>query len=249
MNEKSCESQGPHDGRGERALPFILAAIGMLSILMTIVEKWTLLPALMRYLLAIILLVLGLALLTILFRKWVTNRARRLVRDWRTKRALRSQLPKLDDFVRDLQKVVADRYVYSLAAVVGGLCGDSTRAEEMQTAVASLGVLRQWVSCFSGEWDVAKQRVTIAGARNLLMELRFLLREVESIARQCKAHVPTSDGEVDELHGEPAPHADIRNTWNQFSARYNRLVEDYRKINNQSAKHLQGLPNFEFDAL
>ena len=242
------ESAGPR-GREDGALSYILGAIAVVSIAITVVEKWDLLPAVMRYLLAITVLVLSLALLTILFRKWLTERLQRLIRDKRTKKALRSQLPQLDIFVGDLQRNVADQNVYSLAAVVDGLTRDPAGWEEMQTAVGALGVLRHWVSCFSGQWELAKQRLTIAGAQHLLGELRFLLMEVQSIAKQCEAQVPTTDGEVDEVHDEPAPYAEIRNTWKQFSADYNRLVDDYRAINKYCARHIQGLTVFEFDTL
>ena len=125
--------------------------------------------------------------------------------------------------------------MYSLAAIAsekirGGACN-----KEMQTVSASLHILQQWISHFSGQWNVTKKKITIDGTRHLILELHSILDGIYKIAEQCEKNLPACDG--------------IQDKWKQFSGNYNKLVDDFRSINEECVRHVPDLTVFRLKRL
>jgi len=207
-------------------------------------------PSWIRYLLIVVLCLLALCLAGALPWRWLTARGRAALQAYRTKNALRECLRGLAPFMGRLHGIVERTgYQNSLPAVVDGLASDAARFEAIHSTAGLLSLLGKWSSFMSGELEVVCSNVTPNAAEHLLLQLQFILRELEELAKACEKHIPARDDTDDGIHSEPQPNTELRKRWKQFCADYNHLVEAYEAINRECARHLPSRGDVRFDRL
>ncbi len=222
---------------------------GVLSLGIALSAQWgNITPAWLRSFFTVSALGLGLVLTLWFALPPAIRFGEKVSSNHRARAALRGLIPSVDRFVADLQKVANSNHVYCLAALVGHLNRDAGIFEEMLPTSAGFDVLRQWISSFGARWGETRKHLRAGAMNGILIESRFILDHLGSIARQCEKHIPPADDSVELAYDGRGPSPEIRNVWRQFRHNFNTLLADFADINRRCAPHI-GVSEFAFDRL